>query len=714
MSTDAFDLVEDTGYKYAFEKWGSYGRFQTAKSFPIDFIMSSFTTHQIDYLSFASDVQPSKEEINFSLLMQRDVDTQRVRRNLEPYLNPKAKEKVDTAIHSKARATFFPPLLVAVIPVQDRKMLPHYSAEHREEETRGSASLLVRTWNGMFKLTHRIIGTGDRGLKLAPVDAESSQIEISTEQVVANFEIHPSAAHGIKLVVIDGQHRLKAIKELLDRASSSSSLEGLNIPVCILFPPHSTEVMAQREANFVVPSVTDVFRDLFVDVNTTMETVSGHFRILLSSDDIGSLACRSFCQNLLSEEDGIVKLAAVEWNTKSDKDSEQIKKAHSITSINPLYWALQDNLSAQNKHSLLRSILGLDSVMDLLYPENESDDAEVEYPEVKWAQFSYSQKAVLEEQTSDLLYPVLKKILFDAKAFRTKYEIFYDAIKELETESEQSDSHESEIVQDVLNHILFYSDLSADGRKKLRRFEARVEESVNAQCSPILQYSIFQRGLFMAAFEIISVLNKYASASPPEGTDCFIVLMDHALEDRADVFLHTHQYMQHAVFNADRIKPKKKTREPIANLILAHLSNEEVRSNVMAQITDGLNISAGDASRLEQALKDKGTTASSQFLSYYFEEMKKDFSRRYRVDPSLDEETIDELSQLEERQNLLKRKLDNAEISGRDYKPFFDQKIHELCKTSAKTARADLKSKVGISADLVIEGYDADDDEEEG
>ncbi len=56
--------------EYDFEKNGSFGRFLTKDSFPLEFVMTSFTAHELKSdLSFARDIRQDK--VDFEMLIQR-------------------------------------------------------------------------------------------------------------------------------------------------------------------------------------------------------------------------------------------------------------------------------------------------------------------------------------------------------------------------------------------------------------------------------------------------------------------------------------------------------------------------------------------------------------------------------------------------------------------------------------------------------------------
>lgn len=56
---------------YNFYKSGSFGRFYSGDSFPIEYIQTSFTSDELNDLTLARDIRPP-DNIDFDLLIQRD------------------------------------------------------------------------------------------------------------------------------------------------------------------------------------------------------------------------------------------------------------------------------------------------------------------------------------------------------------------------------------------------------------------------------------------------------------------------------------------------------------------------------------------------------------------------------------------------------------------------------------------------------------------
>ena len=317
---------------YNYEKFGATGAFVTENSSPVEYFLTSIPISQIDELCFARDVESKTK--NFDYLIQRDIDEERARKDICSYL----------ADSEKGKVIFLPPLIAAVIGVDTDGVIEDYypdceisidntaittiNTEVEDEQD------IIREWPGLFKIS--TIVDKKNGTKLVTDDV-ISHIPLDIQQ--ANFKMNlKKTTTGGRLVVIDGQHRLFALKYLM--ANEPSKVKNLTIPICIMYSPLSTS--QNKKENDDIPTITNVLRKLFVDVNSTVEKVSGHFLTLLSDDNLGSIVCRDFCSKVHNE--GVNNgrgLGLIEWNTKNDKESKTISRSHSITSIGVIYDTLE-------------------------------------------------------------------------------------------------------------------------------------------------------------------------------------------------------------------------------------------------------------------------------------------------------------------------------------------------------------------------------------
>ncbi|MEX2258534.1 MAG: hypothetical protein WD672_07475 [Woeseia sp.] len=333
---------------YNFVRRGSFGRFQTGDSFPVEYLMTTFTPAEAsERLTFARDI--STAHLDFELLMQRDIDEDRVREDMEPYLNRRKQP-----ISERRDVVFFPPLLAAIVPVEEERMLELYSDEAFDSS---GTKYTKREWSPFFKLTY-MNSTRPDALRLSKGESVAT---VDRQQVEMSLRIPGSDQKGVKLVVIDGQHRLLAIQRVLQ--SAREQLKDLILPVCIVFPPLATARTKKELEPAAIMTVPQVFRSLFVDVNETMRNVGGHFTILLSDDYIPDLVCRHFCAGVLRDR-GEKYLATVEWNIKTRKQSYDLNREYSLTSIGILSKSLKAVLS---KVARLKYVLNIPEVEEQLF-----------------------------------------------------------------------------------------------------------------------------------------------------------------------------------------------------------------------------------------------------------------------------------------------------------------------------------------------------------
>jgi len=627
---------------YNFERIGSFGRFYSGESFPIEYIMTTFSAAELPELTFARDMRPDK--IDFELLMQRDIDEERVRIEMEPYLNP-SPEKF-TLAEIKARSVFFPPLLAAIVPTKGKIMEAYYTDETGNMMLVNNKEHVIREWPGLFKLTY-FSSTSPQAycfkLNTGETD-ETTEVKVQREPVKLDIRIAKGNQYGARLVIIDGQHRLFTIMQVYEK--HPELLEHLGIPVCILFAPNSTVQKNREYAPYRVPTVPEVFRHLFVDVNNTAKQVGGHFNILLSDDTISNLACRKFCDYILNNQ-GAEGLAVIEWNTKTQRDVAKIMRNYSLTSIGIINKALDDNLG--NKKLLFKYVLNLDEVKNELYPTHDDDEAALDNPIVKWNKFSLSQKNILEAQVKKYLIPCLELIFFNTQEFAKVFSIF---CKELNQLTALADSEQQEAIEarQVINQLLDYMPITEgksyeSARLVYRNFETTVKKAKEEQTSPMIQYALFQKAIFDAWAHILEIARHFIT-DPRNVTNGFVKLLDLTLQERGQFFTFDQLYMQHIVFTGTQIIVKQETRKVLTQLLLAHLANP---FNVQ-QVCGEMGVEDSDFAKLFEKLQNKGKTAASEFPKYYEMARKKSFKANYRVYLSIDGEERSELTQAEEEQ----------------------------------------------------------------
>jgi hypothetical protein len=671
---------------YNFERVGSFGKFYSGESFPVEYIMTTFSSAELSELTFARDIRPDK--IDFELLMQRDIDEERVRLEMEPYLNPSPDKFTPAEIRSKT--VFFPPLLAAIVPTKGKAMEAYYSNEQSDITLNNHKEHVTREWPGLFKLTY-FSSTSPHAYRLqinAGEDNQNREVGVQCEPVKLEVCIAKGNQYGAKLVIIDGQHRLFTLIKVYEKYPEL--LENLGVPVCILFAPLATVQKNQEYAPYRVPTVPEVFRHLFVDVNNTARQVGGHFNILLSDDTIGSIACRKFCDYILNNRGG-EGLAVIEWNTKTKRESTKIIRAYSITSIGIINKAFDDSLG--NRKLLIKYVLKLDSVKTALYPNGDGEETILDYPLVKWNKFSLSQKNVLEEQVKKYLIPCLDNIFFGTNEFARAFEIFCDELnklKELAT-SEEPDAIEA---RQVMNQILDYMPI-AEGKSfdsahlVCRNFESKIKKIKNAQISPMIQYALFQSAMLEAWVQILDIARTYVS-EPQDVTKGFVKLLDLALANNGQFFTFDQLYMQHTVFSGTRILVRQDTRKILTQLLIAHLVNP---FNAQ-QVCEEIGIANPDFQNLNIKFQKKGKAAASEFPKYYEIARKRIFKANFRVYLSIDGAERAELAEAEDEQKRHLQEVKEGNRAKTEVSDRFDILVDKHVKADVELATMALKNNL--------------------
>ena len=293
---------------------GFFGEFSTDKSNSLAYLQTVIKSADLpNLLNIASE---TFTEANFEELIQRDLEQSRVIAIADGYLN----EGYD-------RALFFPPLIAALLPVDGNKLLTQF--ESREDTIDLKEEMVVSTW-GKNRFRINLVLADQEGHNTFPYEVTEKNKKKSVQQTYNHWATLEFNDKKVAIVVIDGQHRLAALKHLAYR--NPEAVKNLNVPVCIVFAPD-----AHPEGK-VDQDVSLDARELFVRINNEGKKVSGHFIILLSDKKLSSLAVREFCQiakdkELKVKKNGPSLLHLIEWNIREDRRSNQLNTKYSITSI---------------------------------------------------------------------------------------------------------------------------------------------------------------------------------------------------------------------------------------------------------------------------------------------------------------------------------------------------------------------------------------------
>ena len=667
------DFVEEQIYN--FKRLGNYGVFQTGGSFPVEYLLTTFSSNELSKLTLARELSP--EKLSFDLLMQRELDEQRVFREMEPYLNP---SQVSPAELSQ-RVVYFPPLLAAIVPVTGRVMEMGYPKEHsyivtQNSEGQKQIKQIIREWYGCFKLTYLPSHHPHAYRLQVEIDNQITPKGVQCEPVQLDLCLASGEQTGVKLVIIDGQHRWFALQQVYQK--QPDKLKALRVPVCLLFAPEATN--HQEESALIrTPTVQEVFRRLFVDINSTAQSVSGHFTILLSDNSIGSLVCRQLCDHILQKH-GSEGLAVIEWNSKTKREAHQILRPYSLSSIGILNQAIEDSIG--EKHSLLKYLLQQQEITADLKPDTA---------EICWNRFSLSQKKAIEKQVRKYWVPCLERILFGSEQWAQAFGIFQTHLNQLKS---LSDSHKDDALEarQVVAKILDYVPIKrgksfTSARMMERDFELAVKAERQQQLVPLFQYAWFQRALFEAWAQVLNLICSEVP-DPLIATNGFIRLLDLAFREQS-AFWHIEQvYLQHTVFLGQKFIARQQTRKILTSLLLAHLTNPLVNESVV----NSLELTEKAQKKVSFILQKLGKIAVAQFLKELAVLKTKRFKAAYRVDFSLNSADREALQKAQDEQQRHELEVKAGKPVTSAFSNPFDQLVTEYVTASIESATEAFKN----------------------
>lgn len=233
---------------------GVYGEFGAGAGVQAFYLQSAIIPGQLNWVSLISDIQGS-ERWPVPDLFQRDVDNERVGKSLLPYLKDMQKIK------------FFNPLTLTVLPMDEN-----------------GTSVLTQ----MPKVVESATTENDRNWKY---------LERKHYYRIRWVEDHPQYAMlewsdtRSRLVAIDGQHRLSALKRFLtdNKEDSHQNFMSWRIPVVIVS-------FRAGEGRDEPPSVLEVVRSIFVYINTEAKEVSEARKILLSDESVNDVCAQELLE----------------------------------------------------------------------------------------------------------------------------------------------------------------------------------------------------------------------------------------------------------------------------------------------------------------------------------------------------------------------------------------------------------------------------------
>ena len=260
--------------------FGSLGHHTTS----VRYVQTALPLRELDRLRLIMEIDGS-EKWGVRELFQRNVDDKRVNDKIVPYFTHQRKRK------------FFNPLTVAIMPFEKEKVLTKFSEKKYEEI--------------IEEREHDIIEA-----------KKYYKVSIDTEN--PEYTLLEYNKENVRLVAIDGQHRLSALKNVYatkeDVDEATHGYSDWRIPVVfILIEPQP------RSFNYL-----DSVREVFVTINSNAKRPSRAQLILLDDYSINHICVQEFV-NYCQDKKSKVPLVFFDWKASEKKQVLKEQKGRLIS-----------------------------------------------------------------------------------------------------------------------------------------------------------------------------------------------------------------------------------------------------------------------------------------------------------------------------------------------------------------------------------------------
>ncbi len=634
---------------------GVYGRFKTARSFELDYLMASFRVNRLRDLETAAEALDF-QAITFDELMQRDVDYDRVDNEIiEGYL-----EK------DEGKVIFFPPLLVTLLSVENGKPIEKYSSvvDEIKKDKNDNPILLTRIWGGdKFKVEINLT-------------EENTGYQITSEGKIYNY-IHYAVTvkynpEVVKLVVIDGQHRFEALRRIHSDPSKKEHIADVQVPICLFFSPDAV-VNAESEETIKV----DV-RELFITINQKSKEVSGHFLDLLKDNSLASLSVRDIA-NLWKGDDksALSILPMLEWNTREARRAHQRQSDISITTISIIAEALRKYVFEKRSGGLTKIILNL-SAIPKFEELNGPDISSIEE-----STFSLDQAPILRKQISRYITPAIDVLLTKPRPYKELIDLYKGQVQALDERISKGSTSAATYKEDILYQFRSCKSNDSDSIKTEENdFLAPFESASQANEDRFYFLNIFQQALFRSWAELCKKLIKY-EIEPKFIAESMVDSFELICFDEKKMMFSPHKnYMQILIYKKEStaVNVSKIVKEGLSNLMLSTFIKEDVLNSFVNKIVDLADIS--DITELKADVIELSKKCKASYFVEYIRAIKTDISDNW---------------QYKDYDMQIKTYLMEKQNSDAEAQKEFDVKIDELSEDRISLAKDEYSNLLSLA-----------------
>jgi len=407
---------------------GVYGQFGTGAGVRAFYLQSILTPDQLDWVSLISDISGS-EQWPVRDLFQRDIDNERITESLLPYLQDEEKIK------------FFNPLTLTLLPMEENsgqvlRQMPRMIESSANEDG--------NEWDFIERKNYHRIGW----VKDNPQFARLEWNDIRT-----------------RLVAIDGQHRLSALKRFRkdnDLAAHQGFMKW-HIPIVIV----SFRV---GEGGNEPPSVLEVVRSIFIYINTEAKEVNRARAILLSDESVNAVCAQELVQvahsNDVSPQSKYnpdrLPLLFYDWRGE-DSEKQHTHAPASVKGVEEIYYWFERYILGEDFDAWQATALDI----DLPHPLHKV------FHDKK---LTYTDSDQLRELIKKDLLPAVSYLLENFKPYRS----YINALRELE--NKHLDRKKSDLARHAFHELRFGTNHAPESIKlKVKELLSEIKGEIEDQ-----------------------------------------------------------------------------------------------------------------------------------------------------------------------------------------------------------------------------------------
>lgn len=441
---------------------GAFGEFGAGSGVSALYLQTALDPAQLDHISLVSDIEGS-EQWPVRDLFQRDVDLERVTHNLIPYLEDTEKVR------------FFNPITLTLLPVSTSAGSIVAEMPRLTEQKQRIAAEGTEHWHCLTNGDHY-------RLRWMEDHYEYGVLEWSDART--------------RLVAIDGQHRLSALKRMWKNQTETGRGQLLRwrIPAVIV-------TFRSQGGAKTLPRLVDVVRKIFVYINTTAQVVSVARQILLSDESPSAICTQEILERshqndlrpLAERDPSRVPLLFYDWTGK-ERLGRRVVAPAAVKKVEELRdWLL---------HYILRCDFKNNNEVDEFSPPTRTALGIVPPDPLHGAftngRLSHADSELLRERFRCSILPAIEHIL---QTF-SPYACYVKGLRALERD--YRDDAKSDLARHAFDDLRFGSNRSDDSIKGAVRQEldvilARIETLKEQHLTGPIGLDIGMRGV-MAAF----------------------------------------------------------------------------------------------------------------------------------------------------------------------------------------------------------------------